>query len=381
VKKIVATLTCLLTALVCGPATATTLDRGPVPDGFGSKNVKYVGLVSDEQLHGIGARLVGHYLYVTSAKTVTIYDVSKPLAPKLMSRTYIGAGWENEDVATNGKILIFADTRPNLLRVYDVEDKTNPKEIADLPNAASHTDECLFDCTWLYGSDGLIVDLRDPTNPKLESTKWIDHTMFKASLYPSHDLNELRPGILLSSSNPMLLLDARQNILRPKILAQGSPGDTRFIHSAMWAQHGRDPLMMSAGETNGTPRCELGSAAFMTWDASDWKKTHTFRLLDQFQLHNGTETDGNPPANGMGCSTHWFEPNSTFNDGGVVALGAYDHGTRFIHVDSGGKISEIGHFLPVAAETSATHWITNRIVYSIDYTRGIDILKYTGPLH
>ncbi|MEA2461499.1 MAG: hypothetical protein QOH90_1676 [Actinomycetota bacterium] len=368
-------------SLLALPATSA-LGRptpGPVPDGFGSKNVEYIKLVEDEQLHGIGARLVGRYLYVTSVKTLTIYDVSKPTAPKLMSRTPIG-GWENEDVATNGSVLIFADTRPNILRVFNVEDKTNPVEIADVPDAASHTMECLFDCKWLYGSTGLIVDIRNPEKPILQKEKWTDVTPFKDSSYPSHDLVEVRPGVLLTSSNPVLLLDARKDLLHPKIVATGDPGDTAFVHSAMWPQHGTDKIMMSAGETNATPRCELGSAAFRTWDASSWKRTHTFHTIDSFTLHNGTATDGNPPVNGMGCSTHWFEQNPAFNDGGIVGLGAYDHGTRFLHITPAGKIHEAGYFMPVGAETSALHWITDRIVYSIDYTRGIDILRYTGPL-
>jgi hypothetical protein len=29
---------------------------------------------------------------------------------------------------------------------------------------------------------------------------------------------------------------------------------------------------------------------------------------------------------------------------------------------------------------SAAYWITKDIVYTIDYTRGFDILKYHGPL-
>ena len=352
----------------------------PGPDGVGSKNVEYVKFVSDEQLHAIGARLVGKYLYVTSVKTITIYDVSDPVNPKLMSRTNLGAIWENEDVATNGKILVIADTRPNQLLVYDVEDKTSPVQIAAVPNAASHTMECLFDCKWLYGSTGLIVDLRDPTMPVLEKELWIDKTPLANSSYPSHDLVELKPGRLLTSSNPMLFIDARKDVLHPKILAQGDPGDQSFIHSAMWPQHGDDAIMMSAGETNATPRCELNSAAFLTWNASNWQSSHSFQVLDRYQLHNGDLEDGSPPANGMGCSTHWFEQNPAFDDGGIVGLGAYDHGTRFIHVDSAGKIKEVGYFLPYASETSAVHWITDRIIYSIDYTRGIDILKYTGPL-
>ncbi|HET7483425.1 MAG TPA: hypothetical protein VFK89_11250, partial [Actinomycetota bacterium] len=243
------------------------------------------------------------------------------------------------------------------------------------------TMECLFDCTWLYGSTGLIVDLRHPTKPVLEKELWIDHTPLANSSYPSHDLVELKPGLLLTSSNPMLFIDARKDVLHPKILAQGDPQDQSFIHSAMWPQHGDDDIMMSAGETNGTPRCELNSASFVTWNASNWQTSHSFQVLDRYQLHNGTATDGSPPVNGMGCSTHWFEQNPAFHDGGIVGLGAYDHGTRFIHVDSEGKIKEAGYFLPLGSETSAVHWINDRIIYSIDYTRGIDILKYTGSLH
>jgi hypothetical protein len=227
--------------------------------------------------------------------------------------------------------------------------------------------------------DGLIVDLRDPSAPKLLDEKWTDGTKLDPG-YPSHDLIELRPGVLLTSSNPMLLLDARKDIRHPKILAQGDPGDSSFIHSAMWPRGGRDSIMMSAGETNATPRCELGSAAFLTWDARNWRHSHSFKVLDSYKLTNGTATDGSPPANGMGCSTHWFQHNPKFHDGGIVALGAYDHGTRFLHVSSAGEIEEAGYFLPTASETSAAHWITDRIVYSIDYTRGIDILRYTGSL-
>lgn len=351
------------------------------PDGFGSDNVEYVKFVSDEQLHGIGGRLVGHYLYVTSVKTITIYDVAKPEDPVLVSRTSLGVTWENEDVATNGKVLIVAATRPTVqLRVFNVEDKSNPTEIATVDNAASHTMECLFNCKWLYGSTGLIVDMRDPQNPVLQDEKWTEGTNLDPG-YPSHDLVEVRPGVLLTSSNPMLLLDARKDVLHPKIVAQGDPGDSSFIHSAMWPQSGRDPIMMSADETNATPRCELGSASFRTWDASKWKQTHSFKVIDKYNLKNGTLSDGSPPANGMGCSTHWFEQNPRFKNGGVMALGAYDHGTRFLHITPAGEIHEAGYFLPTASETSAAHWITDRIVYSIDYTRGIDILKYTGPLN
>ena len=34
----------------------------------------------------------------------------------------------------------------------------------------------------------------------------------------------------------------------------------------------------------------------------------------------------------------------------------------------------------VGGATSGAYWITNRILYAVDYQRGIDILRYTGKL-
>jgi hypothetical protein len=56
----------------------------------------------------------------------------------------------------------------------------------------------------------------------------------------------------------------------------------------------------------------------------------------------------------------------------------YEHGTRFLDVDSKGKIKEVGWFLPLGGSTSATYWINDEILYAVDYNRGIDILRYTG---
>ena len=70
----------------------------------------------------------------------------------------------------------------------------------------------------------------------------------------------------------------------------------------------------------------------------------------------------------------------SFHNGGIIAAGFYDHGTRFLRVSDKGKVSEEGYFLPYRGDTSAAYWLTDEIVYSIDYERGIDILRYTGEL-
>jgi len=136
---------------------------------------------------------------------------------------------------------------------------------------------------------------------------------------------------------------------------------------------------MSSFETNATPRCEAGTGAFTVWDASDWKRTRTFKVLDEWTITNGTYVDGRPAVSApLGCSPHWFEEHPAFHDGGIVAAGFYDHGTRFLRISPKGKVSEEGYFLPWRGSTSAAYWLTDEIVYSVDYERGIDILRYKG---
>jgi hypothetical protein len=110
----------------------------------------------------------------------------------------------------------------------------------------------------------------------------------------------------------------------------------------------------------------------------------TFTFADEVRPKAGTYTDGNPPDGTfhLGCSTHWFEPHPTFRDGGLVALASYENGTRFEQVAPDGKITERGFFMPIDGATSAPHWAPDgRTVYAIDYQRGIDVLRYEGPLY
>lgn len=371
----------LMVLAVAGLPAATA---GPA-DGFTSDNVEYVTHVPFEAGTATGAKVIGKYLYVTSWKDFSIYDISEPTAPKELSRTLFvedtadqgtGFRFENEDVATNGDILIFSQQLPVAhIFVYDIEDKENPLLIGHLKEGGAHTAECLLDCKWLYASNGNIIDLRDPADPKLLEEKWTEGMPATGS----HDVNEVSPGIVLTSSRPIMVLDARKDPVHPKLLAVGDDDKiTGGIHSNQWPRNGKDKIALFSSETNARARCDETNGAFMTWDASNYKKTKSLRLLDIYHLSNGTYNDGAPAVNGLGCSAHWFEEHRTFKNGGLVAMGSYEHGTRFVDVAGNGKISEVGWFVPSAGSTSAAYWVTDRIVYSVDYSRGIDVLKYTG---
>ncbi len=379
--KKVALLLCVLGSI----GTVPSVTAGPGAYGVTSDNVEHVAFIPFEVGTATGAKVVGDYLYVTSWKSFSIYDVSDPLEPIQLSQTPFGFKFENENVSTNGKIMLFAEQVPvDSLHIWDVEDKSNPQEIAVLQGAGSHTATCILNCRYSYGtydfvgpegasSGATLVDLRDPTDPKE-----VGHWNAELDADKIHDVTEVAPGKVLAASAPLMFVDARKDPLRPKTLALGTNLEKRE-HSVVWPNGGKDRFILSSFETNATFRCEVGVGAFTVWDASDWKTSKTFRVLDEWTIENGTYGDGRPPVSGpLGCSPHWFEEHPDFRDGGIVAAGFYDHGTRFLEVSDQGRVSEAGYFLPWLGSTSAAYWLTDEIVYSIDYERGLDILRFTS---
>jgi hypothetical protein len=366
-------------------------NAGPdaVAHGITSANVEHIRFVPFEPYSATGARQVGNYLYVTSWKNMTIYDVSNPEDPQLVSYTPWALPttsdttpdphrFENEDVATNGKILIFSETGATLVgggtnhyRVYDVTNKAAPVQIANVSGWGEHTMTCILDCKYTYGSSGRIIDLTNPADPKL-----VANWRTTSGANSAHDVREVAPGLVAVSSGQGAILDTTDPVNPQKISVAGGAG-AKPAHSTWW--DGEDRFLLGAQETNLNPRCSGTIGATTTWDMTNFR-SGTYSNLDTFRATNGILFDGNPPANVLGCSSHWLEAAPNFSDGGIFAQGYYEHGTRFFYVNGAGKLRQVGYFLPFGGSTSAVHWVTDRIVYVIDYTRGIDILRWKGAM-
>ena len=346
-----------LAALVLAAAVPSRAVGGPSAGGNASDNVEWLKLVPFDAVTATGARLVGKYLFVTSWRNFSIYDVSDPINPQLITTVPFGFAFENEDVSTNGKIMLFSESLPrDVLHVWDVEDKSNPVEIATLPGAGDHTSTCILDCKFSYGSEGSITDLRDPAQPK-SLGNWIRLLDMNIE---AHDVEEFKPGFVIVStiSTPLLLLDVRSP-LKPKVLASGAhpaPGQWLF-HSGLWPNRGTDRFLLMEGEGTSGP--------FLTYDTRDWKRSGTFRLIDSYTVEGST------------ASSHWFDEHPDFDDGGLVVIGWYGKGARFLEVGPDGKIEEVGWFEPHAQRSGfSAYWLSKDIVYAIDLYRGIDILKF-----
>ena len=354
------------------PAAADA--QGPV-GGVGSDNFEHLSLYPLDG-RANGGKLVGKTLYVTTGKTLEILDVSNPEAPATLGRIdfelvdgYALATGYQEDVDTNGKILIRSEGGE--MQVVDVRDPTKPAILSTLAGADDHTMSCVMDCTYVYGSEGTIVDLRDPAKPILTDARWSE----AAEAGNGHDVTEVAPGLVLTATNPMVLLDARSDPANPtKLASADAPG---FVHGTLWPLQGEGEIMLAGGEALGpSPACQDGpSSTFHTWDTRGWKQTKTFTKIDEYRLT--PEQEGGTAS--VWC-THWFDHHPFFRTGGLVTIAWYEQGVRLLEVGGDGKIKQTGYFLPHAGSVWDVRWINERILYSFDHHRGIDILKYTGDI-
>ena len=355
----------LFAALALAPAAHAQLPAG----GFTSDGVEFVKNYA-QQFDTAGGVLHEGYYYITTERDLTIYDVKDPANPVQTGKFQFVAPGEpvftEEDPNTNGEILPVENA--GTLMVIDVSDKTAPKLLSETPMPTQHTISCVLDCTWIYGSEGAIVDLRDPKAPKVSSK-----TLVAAD---NHDVTEVRPGLVLTSSSPAMLLDANADPENPAVLASTEmPG---FTHANLWPHLGTDDYALIGGEATGPGCSEDASATFQTWDTRGWQTNKNFSLVDQFAMSTGV------PAQGANVETtycvHWFDPHPTYANGGLVAIGWYEHGVRFLQIGTDGKIGEIGWYVPFGGQSSDVDWISNDIVYVADYLRGLDVLRWTGPV-
>ncbi|HVM11714.1 MAG TPA: PQQ-binding-like beta-propeller repeat protein, partial [Actinomycetota bacterium] len=344
--------------------------RRALPDagGWRSPNLEFVAHLATNN-DAVGARIVGNLMYLTTSQHLKIYDISEPADPQLVGLLAIPAEEApylgEEDVDTNGKILLFGR------KVVDVSDPKNPTlREGNLP-ANPHTWSCVLNCTWAYGSEGQIVNLANHT---VLAGNW---RTGKPATNNLHDVTEISPGLVVTSSNPFLLLDARENPANPRLVARG-PSESRFNHGNLWPNGGTDRFLLVGGESTGpTANCSAnGSAVLRTFDVSRWAEDGTIAQTGSYTVRNGLFTDGDAPAD-LFCA-HWFDTHPTYRNGGVVAMAWYEHGTRLLRVSKEGRVREIGYYVPYGGSTSAAYWAGDDILYSVDYNRGVDILRYTG---
>src|SRR4051794_861793 len=261
--------------VAAAPAGAQVNGNTVGPDYVTSPNVEYLGSIKDDIGQTTGSKIVGNRLYVTSAKNLSIYDISKPETPTRIGQIHVNIAWENEEVPTNGKILgissdwftanVNCGISTHCQQFFDVRDPENVKELPALPDNGDHTADCVNDCDYLLGNTGTITDLRgvlDGAQPKVVGN-W--QTLIKPQLAARgykdgvkrcHHIREIKPGVMMAACQPFVVFRVvggeGASVLNPVVTVVGGNPDGRFVHSVRWPRQGADRFAFQGGETNFT---------------------------------------------------------------------------------------------------------------------------------
>jgi hypothetical protein len=380
----------------------------PGPGAFVSENVEYLGTLPIAP--SIGGRVLTvdgqQRLYTTGSQGLYVFDLTDPALPTPLGFYHL-PHFQNEDVdvSDDGKrVIISSDTASadrggsaaNGIHVLDTSNLSSIKRVGFIAQS-NHTTTCAdARCEWLYGSGGKIYDATNPASIK-QTGEWKPRTVLteqgEVTVSGGHALNRDETGLMISDTNPRLVLDV-SDPAAPVVLAAGAASvalpdgllqhNNVRIDAEQWVPRaeGDDAPEMRAGElfignseSNIRTQCGKNAGGLSSWNMTDFDKGAGPEQLEVFRPVNGKWADGNPAVNALGCSGHWF----TVRDR-MIAASWYEHGVRFIEVSPEGSFTQKGFFQPVATEAGAAHWVVGKdgseYVYSMDYARGIDILKF-----
>ena len=424
-RLLLAVLSAALLVALAAPASAhpTTALAPTLPTDLtysATDNVEYLGRFPEHTGTAGGQPSAdGKLFYVTDPRGVYVYDTTDPAAPVLLDSIAIyqagaSAALAQEDPNSNGKILLVdGATTPYGTAALQVVDVSNPKDLKILSSVAvtDHTWTCVSgldatgaenSCAFAYGRTGHIIDLRDPAAAKLAPVTWRKAVRYgdKSNSPYTHDLTEIRPGLVMSSGSTAILMDTRDPLapVRLTVIEQKNRFPSLGYHSVEWGQGGRDPFLVAGteiapdGATNTAGSdCKGDNSVIETWDAREVLTGldayyagasvdeafagRAFRKIDAYSVSGrGLFLDGAAPAHVLYCA-HWMELHPDFAGGGLMAVSYYDRGTRFLNVGADGKMTEVGWITAAEGYSGSAQWLSDEVVYIMDYRRGMEVVR------
>ncbi|MFE0753603.1 LVIVD repeat-containing protein [Inquilinus sp. NPDC058860] len=342
---------------------------------------------------------IGH---MRSPSGTTIVDVADPRNPKVIARLELPEGWHSHKVRVAGDIMIvnhekLGQSGPKEfgggIAIYDVSRPGAPKLISKWLTAGRGVHRYDFDGRYAYisptaegyvGNIVMILDLIDPARPVEVGRWWIPGQWTGGGEeYPWAEWvsprchHPIRAGDRLYVSywhHGLFILDIA-DMARPRLVSQlnTSPSFPHPTHTCLPVPQllkGRK-IMVVADED--VAKLRPSPPAF-TW-IYDITEERLPLPIATFQVP-GLDPDGAPQPAMTGC----HQPSERFT-GTVIPFAWFAQGLRLVDIADPFAPREVGHFLPdppAGEERASSNDVTiddRGLIYLIDRINGVDIIE------
>lgn len=394
-------------------------------------NIRFVTNVPDTAaISGVFAKSAP-YFYVSSTDSITVYDVSDPVAPRItgvlpnivFENEAINYGEKRVGGVVNRFVLVGADLveysptapdhvgRSNEVVLVDVTDPTHPyirSRVATQTN--THTVSCIAetDCRYAYtaGRNGKfsVVDLSDLDDPRelkvVSSPAGGPNAVFTSGAGHKWNFDAAGYGIHTGSGGSAVfdVSDPANPTLAATTDESGVTGPWNdFIH------HNSARPNAASFTPGSAPSLAKGNVLLVTEEDYENTDCTTAGSLQSWHVTSLDGTPGtihpldriNPVDLGEGvatphmafCSAHWFDVHQS----GIVAQGYYEGGLRLIDARDPRHLTEYGYVASGLSEVWDAYWVPARnkkgvagsgktnIVYTVDAVRGLDVYTVDLP--
>jgi hypothetical protein len=289
------------------------------------------------------------------------------------------------------------------LRVFDISNPEKPRELSYFKTGGEGVHRFDFDGEYAYIStqlddyqDGIvmIVDLRDPANPKEVSRWWVPGQWTGGGEKP--DWGELR----YECHHPLrfgdrlyvgyhaagaVILDIN-DITKPRLVSRYNYHPLFVSSSHTYTRMpfplgGRD-IALVVDEQPGRARPGLMPAFFWVFDVTD--ETDPKPIATHSMSEEDTPWRRALLKNGRTARFGAHQPHERMTDS-LAYITWFRGGLRIVDIADPTKPRDVGHFIPVPAKGQPTVqsndvFVDDRgLIYLIDRLNGLDILERTGP--
>jgi hypothetical protein len=348
----------------------------------------------------IGARLRGDVMYVTGTAGLRTFDISNPVSPQALGTLPL-PHFENEDVDLGGDILLISNDAAEstgILYVIDVSNPGSPSILSTMQmggdpvqGGPGHTASCVKECSFAWVTDGgaiRVIDLRDPANPVNMGT----FPTPAGGDVATHDVQIDGNGLVWvvgfgGTAGYQLPRGYQGKGLGTLVVRTDRSGNSTYFDEFGLGDGGKpndfihhnstrlknDDVVFVTEEDYPRPGCR-GAGSFQAWNLPVKRGKPTGADLT-FRDDWTTELLADAANPAAVCSAHYFDLR-----GSVVAQGWYEQGVRFLDVSNPSDIRQVGYFVPPTSATWAAYFAptdpSGRTVYSLDASRGIDVLRF-----